>query len=113
VDANKALLMFQKLEISILGIIENMSTHICSKCGNPDPIFGTGGAEALSKAHDVPLLGQLPLDARIRENADNGIPSVVCDPKSDIATQYREVAMQMIASLMKQPRDYSIAAMVT
>lgn len=108
-DAKKALVMFQKLGISVLGVIENMSIHICSKCGNKEAIFGFDGGRQMSIQYDVPLLGQLPLDIRIREQTDSGRPSVAADPNSDIAKMYREIARHLMAKLSLQPRDYSVA----
>lgn len=112
IDAKKALLMFQKLEIAILGIIENMSIHICSNCGQKDPIFGQGGGHRLSTDYSVPLLGQLPLNAKIREDADNGMPTVAYAPASEISQLYKEIANDMIIALSKQARDYSIETKV-
>ena len=77
--------MFQKVAIPILGIIENMSTHICSHCGHEEHIFGEGGGEKMCRDYDVELLGSLPLDIRIREHTDSGMPSVVAEPDGRIA----------------------------
>jgi hypothetical protein len=79
-DARKGLRMFQKVNVPVLGIVENMSTHVCSSCGHEEPIFGTGGGERLAAEAQVELLGQLPLDARIREEADGGRPTAVAAP---------------------------------
>src|SRR5687768_11186505 len=90
-DARKGLKMFQKVGIPIIGIIENMSTHICSRCGHEEPIFGEGGGEKMSRDYDVELLGALPLDIRIREHTDSGKPSVIAEPEGRVAEIYRSI----------------------
>ena len=80
IDARKGLKMFEKVGIPILGIVENMSLHICSNCGHEERIFGTGGGEKMCKDYDVEFLGSLPLDIRIREETDSGNPTVVAEP---------------------------------
>ena len=107
IDARKGLAMFRKVSIPVLGVIENMSTHICSQCGHEEAIFGAGGAEAMVRDFDVELLGKLPLDARIREQADSGHPTVASDPDSGPAEAYRQAARGMAAALAVQGRDYS------
>jgi ATP-binding protein involved in chromosome partitioning len=107
-DARKALKMFEKVEVPVLGIIENMSTHICSSCGHEEHIFGEGGALRMAKQYDVDLLGALPLDISIRENADEGHPSVVADPNGNIAQIYRDIARRVAAKLSLQGKDYSL-----
>jgi ATP-binding protein involved in chromosome partitioning len=99
IDAIKGLKMFQDVEVPVLGVIENMSTHVCSKCGHEEAIFGTGGGARMSDQHGLPLLGGLPLDLRIREDADGGMPSVVADPEGNIARAYMDVARRMTAAL--------------
>jgi len=106
-DARKGLAMFRKVSVPVLGIIENMSTHICSNCGHEESIFGAGGGELMASDFNVRLLGQLPLDARIREQTDSGKPTVVADPDSTIAAAYRAAAQCMTAELALQGRDYS------
>ncbi|RJQ46897.1 MAG: iron-sulfur cluster carrier protein ApbC [Gammaproteobacteria bacterium] len=106
-DARKALKMFQKVEVPVLGIIENMSTHICSQCGHEEHIFGAGGGERMAEQYDVDLLGSLPLDISIRENADNGHPSVMAEPDGRIAQIYRDIARKVAAKLALQARDFS------
>lgn len=101
--------MFQKVGVSILGIVENMSTHICSKCGHEEPIFGSGGGEHIAEQYEVPLLGSLPLDLRIREQADGGRPTVVAEPDSPITAAYRDIARRTAARLANAGRDYSHA----
>ena len=108
-DARKALKMFEKVEVPVLGIIENMSTHICSECGHEEHIFGAGGGEQMAADYDVQLLGSLPLDIRIRENVDVGTPTVVADPDGAIAQNYREIARRVAAGLSQQGKDYSAA----
>ena len=109
IDARKGLKMFEKVGVPILGIVENMSTHICSKCGHEEHIFGTGGAEKMCKDYGVDLLGQLPLDIRIREQADSGKPTVVADPDGRSAATYREIARKVAAKLAALGKDYSAA----
>ena len=99
IDAVKGLKMFQDVQIPVLGVIENMSTHVCSNCGHEEAIFGAGGGARMSENHGVPLLGGLPLDIRIREEADSGLPSVVADPDGPIAQAYMEVARSVVAAL--------------
>ncbi len=108
-DARKGLKMFQKVDVPVLGIIENMSIHICSKCGHEEHIFGAGGGERMAEQYDVPLLGALPLDIRIREQADGGKPTVVAEPDGRIAQIYREIARRMAARLSLRAKDFSAA----
>jgi len=98
-DARKGLRMFQKVAIPVLGIVENMSTHLCSRCGHAEPIFGEGGGQRLAAEHDVALLGQLPLDIRIREQTDGGRPSVVADPDGPLGRAWRDLARRTAARL--------------
>jgi len=106
-DARKGLAMFRKVSVPVLGIIENMSTHVCSACGHEDAIFGSGGGEQMASDFDVALLGQLPLDANIRQQTDSGNPTVVADPASAAAMAYRDAARRMAATLALQGKDYS------
>jgi len=106
-DARKGLAMFRKVSIPVFGVIENMATHICSKCGNEDAIFGSGGAEKIVKDFDVRLLGRLPLDSRIREQADSGKPTVVAEPDSPIAAAYRQAAWNLSAAQAAERVDHS------
>jgi ATP-binding protein involved in chromosome partitioning len=108
-DARKGLKMFQKVEVPVLGVVENMSIHICSKCGNEEHIFGKGGGERMAEQYDVDLLGALPLDISIREQADGGNPSVAADPDGRIAQIYREVARRTTAKLSLRAKDFSTA----
>ena len=106
-DARKGLAMFRKVSVPILGVIENMSTHVCSECGHEESIFGSGGGEQMASDFDVELIGQLPLDASIREQTDSGSPTVVSDPDSVAATAYRNAARRMTSTLALQGKDYS------
>jgi ATP-binding protein involved in chromosome partitioning len=106
-DARKGLKMFQKVEVPVLGIVENMSIHICSNCGHEEHIFGQGGGASMSEQYGVQLLGALPLDIHIREEADSGKPSVVAQPDSRIAEIYREIARKTAAKLSLQAKDYA------
>ncbi len=106
-DARKGLKMFQKVEVPILGIVENMSLHVCSKCGHEERIFGEGGGVRVAHEEGVDLLGVLPLDIRIREQADSGTPTVVAEPDSRTTAIYREIARRAAARLAVQRKDYS------
>jgi ATP-binding protein involved in chromosome partitioning len=107
IDARKGLKMFEKVNIPILGIVENMAIHVCSKCGHAEHIFGEGGGERMARDYNVSLLGSLPLDIRIREQADSGRPTVVSDPDSHAARIYREIARKVAAKIADKQRDYS------
>jgi len=107
-DARKAVQMFRKVDMSVLGIVENMSTHICSNCGNEETIFGSGGGQRMSEEYDVPLLGRLPLAMQIRADLDEGRPTVVSDPDSELTSRYREVARNTAAQLSKRPRNLGL-----
>jgi len=106
-DARKALKMFEKVEIPVLGIIENMSTHICSNCGHEEHIFGEGGGKRMSVEYSVEHLGDIPLDGRIRSDADGGRPTVVADPDGSLAQAYRTIARNASGILSVRKRDYS------
>ncbi len=106
-DARKGLKMFEKVEVPVLGIIENMSIHICSECGHEEHIFGSGGGGRMAEQHNVDLLGSLPLDISIRTSTDEGKPSVVADPEGRIAEIYRDIARRVAAKLSLRVRDYS------
>lgn len=98
-DARKALRMFQKVNVPVLGVVENMSTHICSQCGHEEAIFGHGGGARMASEYGLTLLGDLPLDIRIREQADSGCPTVAADPGGALAGRYREIARRAAAGL--------------
>jgi ATP-binding protein involved in chromosome partitioning len=106
-DARKGLKMFEKVEVPVLGIVENMSLHICSQCGHEEHIFGEGGANRLAEESGVDVLGQLPLDIRIREQADGGEPTVVAMPDSRISEIYREIARKTAGKLAAKAKDFS------
>ncbi|MGL6290267.1 MAG: iron-sulfur cluster carrier protein ApbC [Silanimonas sp.] len=107
-DAKKALKMFEKVEVPVLGIVENMALHCCSKCGHVEHIFGEGGGQAMAERYGVPLLGSLPLDIRIREQADGGAPTVVAEPGSANAAAYRLIARKTAARLSLQAKNRQI-----
>ena len=106
-DAIKGLRMFEKVDVPVLGIIENMSTHICSQCGHEEHIFGAGGGARMAKQYGAELLGSLPLDISIREGVDNGKPTVAMQPDSPIAKTYREIARRAAAKLSLRAKDYT------
>ena len=101
-DAIKGIEMFRKVEIPVLGIIENMSVHICSQCGHVEHLFGAGGGERIARDFDTRLLGALPLTMQIREHSDSGRPTVVADPDGPIAQIYRNIARLLAARLSEQ-----------
>ncbi len=107
IDARKGLKMFEKVGIPILGIVENMSLHICSNCGHEERIFGTGGGEKMCQDYEVEFLGSLPLDIRIREETDSGKPTVVAEPDSRISMIYREIARKVAIRVAEQAQDFS------
>jgi len=103
-DARKGLRMFEKVEVAVLGLLENMAQHVCSNCGHVEHLFGQGGGGRMAATYGVPLLGSLPLDVRIREQADAGVPVVVAEPGSAAAEAYRQAARRMVEELEKRPR---------
>jgi len=104
-DARKGLKMFEKVGIPILGIVENMSTHICSKCGHEEHIFGSGGAEKMGADYEVEVLGHLPLDINIRMQVDSGRPTMVAEPDGRIAEIYRDIARKVAIKIAEQAKD--------
>jgi ATP-binding protein involved in chromosome partitioning len=106
-DARKGLKMFEKVEVPVLGIVENMSLHICSNCGHEERIFGEGGGQRMADDYKVEFLGALPLDIHIREQADSGKPTVVADPDGRVSEIYREVARRTAAQLAIKAKDFS------
>ncbi|KUY89284.1 ATP-binding protein [Burkholderia territorii] len=104
-DAKKGLKMFEKVGIPILGIVENMSIHICSNCGHEEHIFGAGGAERMAQDYGVTVLGSLPLDIAIRERADSGTPTVVAEPDGALARRYRDIARGVALAIAERARD--------
>lgn len=103
-DARKALAMFEKVNIPVLGLVENMAVHVCSNCGHAEHIFGSGGGQAMAQRYNVPLLGSLPLDVAIREQADAGTPIVVAQPDGAASKAYQQVAAQLVEKLAARPR---------
>jgi ATP-binding protein involved in chromosome partitioning len=112
-DAVKGIEMFRKVDVPILGIIENMSTHICSQCGHEESIFGSGGGEKVARDYQTPLLGQLPLDISIRKQSDRGMPTVIADPQGKIAQLYRQAALRMAAELTRLKVERGIPNVVS
>jgi len=106
-DARKGLKMFEKVGVPIVGVVENMAIHVCSKCGHAEHIFGAGGGEKMCKDYNVPFLGSLPLDIRIREQADSGRPTVIADPDGTVAATYREIARKIAIFVAQKAEDYS------
>ena len=105
IDARKGLKMFEKVGIPILGVVENMSVHICPKCGHESHIFGSGGAARMCKDYGSELLGQLPLDESIQQHADSGKPTVVSDPDGKAAGIYRRIARRCAVKIAESQRD--------
>jgi ATP-binding protein involved in chromosome partitioning len=108
-DARKGLRMFEKVEVPVLGIVENMALHRCSNCGHVEHIFGAGGGERMAAEYGVALLGSLPLDIRIREETDGGRPTVVAEPDGELARTYRGIARRAAARLALRARSKAIA----
>lgn len=106
-DARKGLKMFEKVNVSVLGVVENMSIHICSQCGHEEHIFGQGGGLRMAEETGVDFLGALPLDIKIREEADGGKPTVIAEPECRISQIYREIARRVAAKLSLQAKDYT------
>jgi ATP-binding protein involved in chromosome partitioning len=108
-DARKGLKMFEKVDVRVLGVVENMSVHVCSQCGHVEHVFGSGGGARMAEQYGVQLLGELPLDIRIREDADGGLPTVVAEPGSARAQAYLKMARRTAARLSTLNKDYSRA----
>ncbi|THF63560.1 iron-sulfur cluster carrier protein ApbC [Pseudothauera nasutitermitis] len=106
-DARKGLKMFEKVGVPIVGVVENMSIHICSNCGHEEHIFGTGGGQKLCADYGIPFLGALPLDLHIRQQADGGAPTVVADPDGRVAALYREIARKVAVRVAEKAKDMS------
>ena len=103
-DARKALKMFEKLDIAVLGLVENMAVHVCSQCGHAEHVFGEGGAGRMSAQYSVPVLGSLPLEIGIREQGDAGMPIVAAQPDSPAAQAYRAIARALLVQLDGRPK---------
>ena len=106
-DARKGIKMFEKVGVPILGIVENMAVHVCSNCGHVEHIFGSEGGKKMAAEYNMDYLGALPLDIRIRVQADSGKPTVVADPDGDIAGIYKAVARQVAVSIAAKNKDFS------
>ncbi len=102
-DARRGIEMFRKVDIAVLGVVENMAMHVCSNCGHVEHIFGSGGGERIARDYQSELLGSLPLDVRIREQADGGRPSVIAEPDGPLAQAYRRIARRLAARLAARP----------
>jgi ATP-binding protein involved in chromosome partitioning len=107
IDARKGLKMFEKVGIPILGVVENMSIHVCSKCGHEEPIFGEGGGAKMCKDYGVNFLGALPLDINIREQVDSGKPTVVSDPEGRVSEIYKAIARRIALKIAEKAQDRS------
>lgn len=108
IDAKKALKMFEKVSVPVLGVVENMASHVCSACGHEEHVFGQGGAERMSEQYGVPVLGSLPLDIRIREQADSGTPTVAAMAGSELAARYLQIARNAAGRLSCEERNKQI-----
>ena len=106
-DARKGIKMFEKVGVPILGIVENMAVHVCSKCGHTEHIFGQDGGRKMAAEYSMDYLGALPLDINIRLQADNGRPTVVADPEGEVAALYKAVARQVAVKIAAQAKDFS------
>jgi ATP-binding protein involved in chromosome partitioning len=106
-DARKGLKMFEKVDIPIIGIVENMSMHVCSNCGHAEAIFGEGGGERMCRDFGVDFLGKLPLTMSIREQTDSGTPTVVADPDGKVAQIYKEIARKVAVKVAEKAKDMS------
>ncbi|MFA5983774.1 MAG: iron-sulfur cluster carrier protein ApbC [Methylococcaceae bacterium] len=107
IDAQRGLAMFEKVNVPVLGLVENMSMHICSNCGHEEAIFGHGGGKLMAETNRIDFLGALPLDIHIREFADSGKPTVVADPDGRPAQIYKEIARKVAAKLALKAKDFS------
>jgi ATP-binding protein involved in chromosome partitioning len=107
-DARRAVNMFRKVDVPVLGVVENMSTHICTACGHEEAIFGRGGGEEMSREFDIPLLGRLPLAMEIRSSLDEGRPTMMQDLSSPVAKSYHQLAMRTAGELSVQPRSLAL-----
>jgi ATP-binding protein involved in chromosome partitioning len=105
-DALRGLRMFEKVKIPVLGLVENMGSFICPGCGEVTPLFGDGGGALVAAKNELPLLGSLPLDMRIRQETDNGKPTVIVEPDSALGLAFRDMALNTVAQLAKRPREY-------
>jgi len=111
-DAKKGIEMFRKVDIPVLGVIENMSTHICSQCGHEEHIFGEGGGVKIAQDYETELLGSLPLTLQIREQADAGKPTVFAEPDSEVAQRYKDIATRVVQQLEKLEAEPTLAPFI-
>ncbi|WP_331350886.1 iron-sulfur cluster carrier protein ApbC [Cellvibrio sp. UBA7671] len=107
-DAKKGIEMFRKVNVPILGVIENMAIHICSNCGHEEHVFGEGGGERIARDYQTELLGSLPLDLSIRADADRGKPSVAADPESAISQKYRAIARKLVVNVQQHNQSNQV-----
>jgi ATP-binding protein involved in chromosome partitioning len=96
--------MFEKVDVAVLGLVENMAVHVCTQCGHAEHVFGEGGGARMAEQYGVPLLGSLPRERRIREQGDAGVPVVLAEPDSPAAAAYRQLAANLAAALAQRPR---------
>jgi len=108
-DARKAYKMFEKVDVPIFGVIENMSTHVCTNCGHEEAIFGENGANKMAEDYSLDVLGEIPLEMAIRELADSGTPTVVAQPESATAKRYQDIALKIAGKLSVKKKDFSAA----
>ena len=108
-DARKAYKMFEKVDVPIFGVIENMSTHVCTNCGHEEAIFGEHGAHKMAEDYSLDVLGEIPLEMSIRELADSGTPTVVAQPDSETAKRYQSIALKIAGKLSVKKKDFSAA----
>ena len=113
IDAKKGVEMFRKVNVPILGVVENMAVHICSNCGHSEHLFGEGGGSRIAEQFDIELLGSLPLSMMIREQADQGVPTVKAEPQSQIAMIYRDIARHMVAKLWQHNQQAASAPVIS
>nr|WP_276308785.1 iron-sulfur cluster carrier protein ApbC [Halomonas endophytica] len=104
-DARKGIEMFRKVNVPVLGVVENMSLHICSNCGHGEPIFGEGGGERIAEEYETRVLGRLPLTMAIREQVDSGRPTVVAEPDGDVTATFRSMARQIAEQVQGQQTE--------
>ncbi len=104
-DARKAIEMFRKVHVPVLGIVENMSTHVCSNCGHVEPVFGAGGGEQIAADYETEVLGRLPLAMSIREQSDGGTPPLVADPEGEVSQTFRSMATRIVAAVETSASD--------
>ena len=106
-DARKGLQMFEKVSVPVLGVVENMAVFCCPNCGHEEHIFGQDGGVRMAQECKVPLLGSMPLDLKIRLQADSGTPTLVAEPDGKVATLYKDMARKLAAGVSRLPKDYS------